>query len=104
MRCPYCKNSIRSGDQTTNCVFPKSRYTVSPPSKNLVTTCFSCNEEKGNRTIGEWVEDLKRKPGMSFKISAIEEFYESFKKENEKLKIYARKGLLKGAAMYPEDF
>lgn len=54
MPCFYCKGQPNSVDH----VIPRSRGGMA--GKNLVPCCFRCNQMKGNMTLEEFVEHMRK--------------------------------------------
>lgn len=58
-RCLYCGKALRRGRATLDHLVPLvrgGRHT----RDNLVLSCRSCNEAKRDRTLDEWLQDLRR--------------------------------------------
>jgi 5-methylcytosine-specific restriction endonuclease McrA len=62
-QCIYCECALTSQNATLDHVLPISRGgSVSDPA-NLVASCFSCNNEKGDRLLhSEWTPPYLRGP------------------------------------------
>lgn len=61
MTCQYCAKKFQAGDLTLDHVIPKSR-SGQHSWTNLTTSCFGCNNRKGDRTPEEAGMTLLRKP------------------------------------------
>lgn len=48
--CQYCNKPLKLGQATVDHIFPKSMGGTSS-FKNCVTSCYPCNNKKGNRTL-----------------------------------------------------
>ena len=59
--CQYCGKKVSKKESTLDHVLPKSRGGVIRWN-NVVLSCFSCNQKKGNRTPQEASMKLRREP------------------------------------------
>lgn len=79
--CQYCGKFLKSGQVTVDHVIPKSIGGQSSFT-NCVTSCYSCNNKKGNRTPEQANMLLKIKPaapvGYLHYVSEQDEWHESW--------------------------
>ena len=74
-RCKYCGKSGTSSSLTLDHILPKSRggkFTW----ENIVTSCWTCNSEKGDRTPSE--AGMKIQGGLPQKMEMFEYIYRIF--------------------------
>lgn len=68
--CIYCKEKIELSDLSLDHITPWIFF-GSNSSTNLITCCLSCNKEKGNTLIHDWLQQIKAPSSTSQKIQEI---------------------------------
>lgn len=56
--CTYCHKRLKVSQTTIDHIIPRSKGGSNTMS-NLAACCYNCNQAKGDRTVAEWIEDLK---------------------------------------------
>lgn len=65
-KCKYC--SKLDDHLTKDHVLPKSRF---PDSRLILLVCSQCNEQKGNKTIQEWIPLIVNNPKLKENLQEI---------------------------------
>jgi len=81
--CQYCESVVSLDKASIDHILPRSRngqYIWT----NVVTSCVSCNQAKGDKTPEEWGRPLKKRPiALKWDVKFIKEVHSKMRNENK---------------------
>ena len=80
-RCAYCGQKLTMETRTLDHMYPRNWGGISIPD-NLIPSCSSCNGQKSNMTVEQYIQWLKTDQGSRSNL------YAKFVRENEKVDLY----------------